>query len=73
MKQLQTWKQQTKRKPLILMGARQVGKTFILKKFADSEYQNKIYLNFESNPRLCKLFDSNLEPSFLLKSLESVS
>ena len=64
-----SWKKQIKRKPLILMGARQVGKTFSLKKFGEQEYKNTIYLNFEDNPRLCKLFDSSLDPKVLLKSL----
>jgi len=63
------WKSQIKRKPLILMGARQVGKTFVLKKFGKEEYTNTIYLNFEDNPRLCKLFDASLDPKIILKSL----
>lgn len=69
MAQLQSWKQQPDRKPLILIGARQVGKTFILKKFAEVEYQSKVYLNFEDNPHLCKLFDGSLDPKIILKSL----
>ncbi len=69
LKNLRTWKNQPKRKPLILMGARQVGKTFILKEFGNQEYTNTIYLNFENNPRLCKLFDSSLDPKIILKSL----
>ncbi|MBI5345798.1 MAG: ATP-binding protein [Chlamydiae bacterium] len=66
---LQTWKNQPKRKPLILMGARQVGKTFVLKEFGEQEYTNTIYLNFEDNPRLGKLFDASLDPKMILKSL----
>jgi uncharacterized protein len=69
LQQLISWKTQTKRKPLILMGARQVGKTFALKQFGKEEYANTIYLNFEGNPRLCKLFDSSLDPKVILKSL----
>jgi len=67
---LHLWKTQAKRKPLILMGARQVGKTFALKKFGEQEYTNTIYLNFENNPRLCKLFESSLDPKVILKSLK---
>ena len=67
---LRAWKSQAKRKPLILMGARQVGKTFLLKKFGETEYANTIYLNFENNPRLCKLFDASLDPEVILKSLK---
>ncbi len=51
------------------MGARQVGKTFILKEFGKQEYSNTVYLNFEDNPRLCKLFDASLDPKIILKAL----
>jgi predicted AAA+ superfamily ATPase len=69
MQNLRAWKNQPKRKPLILMGARQVGKTFVLKKFGEQEYTNTVYLNFEDNPRLCKLFDASLDPKMILKAL----
>ncbi len=51
------------------MGARQVGKTFVLKKFGEEEYTNTVCLNFENNPRLCKLFDASLDPKMILKAL----
>jgi predicted AAA+ superfamily ATPase len=66
---LVNWKNQPKRKPLLLMGARQVGKTFALKEFGRNEYVNTVYLNFEDNPRLCKLFDASLDPRMILKAL----
>ncbi len=69
MDKLWTWKADPKRKPLILMGARQVGKTFVLKKFGELEYANTVYLNFEDTPRLCKLFEDSLDPEVILKSL----
>jgi len=69
MENLLAWKKEPKRKPLILMGARQVGKTFVLKKFGEQEYTTTVYLNFEDNPRLCKLFDSSLDPETILKAL----
>jgi len=69
MESLRAWKGQFKRKPLILMGARQVGKTFTLKKFGEQEYANTVYLNFEDNPRLCKLFEASLDPKMILKAL----
>jgi uncharacterized protein len=68
-KNLISWKNQSKRKPLILMGARQVGKTYALKKFGEKEYTNTTYFNFENNPKLCKLFDSSLDPKIILRSL----
>lgn len=69
MENLRAWKQELKRKPLLLMGARQVGKTFVLKKFGTEEYVNTVYINFEDNPRLCKLFDASLDPKIILKAL----
>ncbi|HAB98540.1 MAG TPA: ATPase [Parachlamydiales bacterium] len=69
MSELLAWKGQSKRKPLILMGARQVGKTFVLKKFGQQEYANTVYLNFEDNPRLCQLFEGSLNPKMVLKAL----
>lgn len=69
MEKLCHWKLQSKRKPLLLMGARQVGKTFVLKKFGSIEYTNTVYANFEDNPRLCKLFDASLNPEVIIKAL----
>lgn len=69
MEKLRSWKEQPTRKPLLLMGARQVGKTFILKKFGEEEYANTVYLNFEDNPRLSKLFGAGLDPKTILTAL----
>ncbi len=69
MENLRSWKQEKNRKPLLLIGARQVGKTFILKKFGNEEYKNSIYINFEDNPRVRKLFDVSLDPKAILKAL----
>lgn len=66
---LYLWKEQKKRKPLLLMGARQVGKTFALKKFGEEAYENTVYLNFEDNPRLCKLFEASLDPEVITRAL----
>ena len=41
------WKKSKRRKPLLLQGARQAGKTFLLKKFGKDEYENLFYVNFE--------------------------
>ena len=46
-KQLLDWKQQSNRKPLIIQGARQVGKTYLMKSFGAAEYQDVAYFNFE--------------------------
>lgn len=66
---LRDWKENSRRKPLLLMGARQVGKTYALKRFGQIEYENTIYLNFEDNPKLCDLFEASLNPKDILKAL----
>ncbi|MDR0319976.1 MAG: AAA family ATPase [Treponema sp.] len=45
--ELLVWKSSSQRKPLILYGARQVGKTWLLKEFANNEYKDSIYINYE--------------------------
>ncbi|MDX8430957.1 MAG: ATP-binding protein [Candidatus Algichlamydia australiensis] len=69
MRKLHSWKSRADKKPLLLMGARQVGKTFVLKKFGQSEYDSTVYLNFEDTPSLCKLFDAGLSPEKIIKAL----
>jgi len=60
------WKNSTSRQPLVLHGARQVGKTYIVKKFANEHYNNFVYLNFEANSRLQAVFENDLSPSRIL-------
>ena len=68
-KQLIDWKNSTDRKPLIIRGARQVGKTWLMKEFAQSQYEDCIYINFERNESLKTLFDESLEPNRILLKL----
>lgn len=68
-KQLLAWKVDPKRKPLILQGARQVGKTYLLKQFGKAEYQYVIYLNFEFDPRLGQFFADRLDPKQIIENL----
>lgn len=70
--QLLTWKSKEDRKPLLLQGARQVGKTFLLKEFAKREYADCAYFNFEQNPELGELFGSSLSPKHLIESLSAL-
>ena len=65
------WKNSENRKPLILRGMRQCGKTYILKKFGEENYKNVQYFNFEGNEVLSKIFDGNLDPEELLKKLRA--
>lgn len=66
-KQLNEWKQSPRRKPLVLNGARQVGKTYSLKHFGKTSYKNTIYLNFEKDEKLAQYFEETLDPKQLIK------
>ena len=64
------WKQSKRRKPLIIEGARQVGKTWLMKEFGKKEYTDTIYINFDSNSRMAQLFASDLNIDRLIMGLE---
>jgi len=64
-----TWKSSSRRKPLLLQGARQTGKTFILKEFGQNEYQGVVYCNFEEDPGLDRLFQRDLNSERILAEL----
>ena len=67
--ELISWKKSKHRKPLLLQGARQVGKTYLVEEFAKKEYSNYIYFNFEQVPDLKLLFKGNLDPKRLIADL----
>jgi uncharacterized protein len=64
------WKNSPTRKPLVLRGARQVGKTWLLKAFGKQEYENCAYVNFESNAALRTLFASDYDLKRILTAIE---
>lgn len=66
---LVSWKKSLFRKPLVLRGARQVGKTYLLKHFAEREYEEYIYINFDEEPHFASIFEQNLDPDRILKEL----
>ncbi len=68
-KDLISWKESKRRKPLILKGARQIGKTYILKAFGEKEYLNTAYINFEEDPEAKFLFEGSLDPQKILEKL----
>lgn len=70
--QLLEWKNRKDRKPLILKGARQVGKTYILKEFGEEEYENVAYFNFDHDETLKDLFKSTKDPRRILDQLTFV-
>jgi uncharacterized protein len=63
------WKKSKRRKPLILNGARQVGKTYALKHFGKSHYDKVAYLNFERDEKLSSFFQKSLDPEEIVKIL----
>jgi predicted AAA+ superfamily ATPase len=69
-KELIQWKKSTHRKPLIIRGARQVGKTWLMKEFGKTEYEEVIYVNFEQEKSLHDMFTGDLYPDKLLEKLE---
>ena len=72
--QLLAWKKQgAERKPLIINGARQVGKTYILQKFGQNAFKNMVYVNLETNLAVASFFDDNISPEKLIRYLESIS
>lgn len=63
------WKKSAARKPLVLRGARQVGKTYILNEFAKREYADYVYVNFDHEPHFASFFQENLDPKRIIKEL----
>jgi len=63
------WKQSKSRKPLLLEGARQVGKTWLIREFATHEYKEFYYFNFEDDPELNNIFSGNKDPAQLIEKL----
>lgn len=70
LEQLRSWKERDGRKPLIVRGARQTGKTWLLKEFAGKYYRNSLYVNFEEAPRLQSLFFEDFDLDRIINILE---
>lgn len=73
MNYLETWKDSEHRKPLILQGARQVGKTYSILEFGRTHYENVVYFNFETNPRLNETFEEDISPDHLIPVLSHIA
>ncbi len=70
---LENWQKNPHRKPLILQGARQVGKTYSLLEFGRTHYENTAYFNFETSPALTETFAESISPDYLLPILSHMS
>ena len=69
MGELIKWKKDKDRKPLILRGARQVGKTYILKQFGKENYEGIVYCNFDHDMELHSIFENTKDPASILEQL----
>ncbi len=70
---LEEWKESEHRKPLILQGARQVGKTYSILEFGRTHYENVAYFNFETSPKLSQTFAEDISPDYLIPILSHIA
>ena len=70
---LESWKHSPHRKPLIIQGARQVGKTYAVLEFGRTHYDNVAYFNFETTPMLADTFAENISPDYLIPILSHIA
>ena len=69
-KDLEKWKNSKNRKPLIVHGARQVGKTYIIKQFGKKYYEDLIYVNFETNKEISMEIGNQIDAKYIINKLE---
>ncbi|MFZ4582926.1 MAG: ATP-binding protein [Paludibacter sp.] len=72
-KQLEHWKNKSGRMPLIVNGARQVGKTYLIKEFGELYYKNTVYFNLETNLAVNSYFETDIQPLRIIQYLETAS
>lgn len=70
MKELLQWKESEDRKPLIIRGARQVGKTWLMKEFGENNYEKCAYINFDDNSRMQQLFSGDFDTERIIQGLK---
>lgn len=73
MKDLEKWKNKKNRKPLIIRGSRQVGKTWLMKEFGRIYYEHTLYINFDRNSQVQTLFEQNLKMEDVLTGLQLIA
>lgn len=72
MKELISWRNKENRKPLLLTGVRQCGKTYILKKFAKESFDNSIYINLEREPQIADVFNYDYDTKRILEDISNL-
>jgi len=70
LQQLADWKVQKNRKPLVLRGARQTGKTWLMRKFGEQMFAETIYINFENEPRFKTLFEQDYDVTRIISTIQ---
>ena len=73
MVELERWKDDADRKPLVLRGARQVGKTWLMKEFGQSRYKSFVYFNFDEEDELRSVFEANKNPQRIVELLSMIA
>ena len=73
LEELIKWKNDTERKPMVLRGARQVGKTWLMKEFGRTNYKSFVYFNFDEEDELKSIFESNKNPTRIIELLSMIA
>ena len=71
--QLKKWKQSNDRKPMIIRGARQVGKTWLMKEFGRLEYKDVVYVNCEADPAVRNMFTGDFDTTRIIRGLQIIA
>jgi len=71
--QLLIWKDHPDRKPLVMQGARQVGKTYLVREFGENEFERMIVLNCDKDPRIAEIFDHGFDVNQMIRDIEVLS
>ncbi len=72
-RKLEAWKEKQGRMPLIVHGARQVGKTYLLKEFGRKCFENTVYINLETNMAVNRFFEDDIAPARIIQYLETIA
>lgn len=67
---LLNWKNTDMKKPLMVIGARQIGKTYIIEKFAKENFEEYIYINLEKEESIKEIFENSIDPDVIIKNIE---
>ena len=70
---LKIWKDSKRRKPLLVSGVRQCGKTYIIKEFGETYFDNLVYINFESSSAFSGIFDYDYDINRILQEIQTVT